>query len=169
MASSAVDIPLLITSENSSSERRVTPSWTIGHLKGRLEPITGVPASCQKLTLKVGSQTPQPIEAADEDSTQLAGWPLQAYAEIHVGGCASCFTPSTNIRSVNLTKTVCERKRDVSFECYINTIASLLLVFKPRHGHTALLRPSYAFGPQYEVIRGASAPSYPKQKQMIAP
>lgn len=85
MAAPAADIPLLITSENSSSERRVTPSWTIAHLKGRLEPITGIPAGCQRLQLKVGSQTPQSIEAADEDVAQLQQWPLQPYAEIHVG------------------------------------------------------------------------------------
>lgn len=84
-SSATVDIPLLVTSENASSERRITPSWTIAQLKGRLEPISGIPASCQRLTLRVGSQTPQPIEAADEASTQLARWPLQAYAEIHVG------------------------------------------------------------------------------------
>ena len=85
MTATAADIPLLIISENASSERRISPSWSVAHLKGRLEPITGVPASCQRLTLKVGSQTPQTIEAADEESTQLSQWPLQAYAEIHVG------------------------------------------------------------------------------------
>jgi tubulin-folding cofactor B len=83
------DVPLIIRSDNSSSERRITPSWTIAHLKSRLEPITGVPAACQRLTLKIGSQAqpPQPIEAADEEMTQIAAWPLQAYAEIQVGGC----------------------------------------------------------------------------------
>lgn len=81
----AQDIPLLIVSENSSSERRVSPSWTIAQLKNRLEPVTGVPATCQKLSLKVGSHDAQPIEAADEDSTTLSAWPLQAYAEIKVG------------------------------------------------------------------------------------
>jgi len=81
----AADIPLLIVSENSSSERRISPSWTIAQLKGRLEPVTGVPASCQRLSLKIGSQAAQPIEAADEESTILAAWPLQAYAEIKVG------------------------------------------------------------------------------------
>lgn len=85
MASTAIDVPLLITSETVSSERRISPAWTIAHLKGRLEPITGIPAGCQKLSLKVASQTPQPIEAADEESTQLTHWPLQAYAEIQVG------------------------------------------------------------------------------------
>lgn len=81
----SADIPLLISSDNASSERRITPSWTIAHLKERLEPITGVPSGFQRLVLKVASQTPQPIEAADEESTQLARWPLQAYAEIQVG------------------------------------------------------------------------------------
>lgn len=81
----AADIPLLITSEHSSSERRVTPTWTIAHLKGRLEPITGIPASCQRLQLKIASQTPQAIDAADEEAVLLLQWPLQPYAEIHVG------------------------------------------------------------------------------------
>ena len=85
MSTASGDIPLLISSDNASSERRITPSWTISHLKERLEPITGVPASCQRLVLKVASQTPQSIEAADEDSTQLGRWSLQAYAEIQVG------------------------------------------------------------------------------------
>ncbi|KAK5122702.1 hypothetical protein LTR85_003617 [Meristemomyces frigidus] len=80
----AHDIPLLIASENSSSERRVSPSWTITQLKARLEPITGIPANCQRLSLKVASQTPQPVEAQNEDATQLANWPLQAYAEIYI-------------------------------------------------------------------------------------
>jgi len=87
----APDIPLLITSENSSSERRITPSWSVSQLKGRLEPITGIPASCQRLSLKVASQAPQPIEAQNEDATQLASWPLQAYAEIYVGIISDCF------------------------------------------------------------------------------
>lgn len=91
----AADIPLLIVSENSSSERRISPSWSIAQLKNRLEPVTGVPATCQRLSLKIGSQAAQPIEAADEESTILAAWPLQAYAEIKVGMtlilCSRCF------------------------------------------------------------------------------
>lgn len=78
------DIPLLIKSANSASERRVTPAWTIAHLKTRLEPITGIPASAQTLSLRVGSQDAVPIQAADEESVQLHGFNLQAYAEIFV-------------------------------------------------------------------------------------
>ena len=78
-SASAVDIPLLITSANASSERRVSPSWTVAHFKSRLEPITGIPASAQ--SLRLGSQS---IAAADEDSTFLSAYALQPYAEIHV-------------------------------------------------------------------------------------
>lgn len=80
----AADMPLLVASANSSSERRITPAWSIAHLKTRLEPITGIPASAQKLRLRIGSQDPVAIEAANEEATQLASFPLQAYAEIYV-------------------------------------------------------------------------------------
>jgi tubulin-folding cofactor B len=80
----AGDIPLQVTSENSSSERRITPSWTIGHLKAKLEPVTGIPPQCQKLTLRVSNHQGIPIEAADEENTQLSRFPLAPYAELHV-------------------------------------------------------------------------------------
>jgi tubulin-folding cofactor B len=78
------DVPLLISSPDASSERRITPSWTIAVLKQRLEPITGIPASSQQLTLRVGSQDAVPITAADEEQTQLTAFALQPYAEIIV-------------------------------------------------------------------------------------
>lgn len=83
----AGDVPLQITSENSSSERRISPSWTIGQLKAKLEPVTGIPPLSQKLSLRHGSGQSVPIEAADEENTQLASFPLAPYAEIHVSTC----------------------------------------------------------------------------------
>lgn len=80
----APDVPLLISSPNASSERRISPSWTIAHLKSRLEPITGVPAGSQQLTLRVASQDAVPITAPDEEQTTLAVFPLQPYAQITV-------------------------------------------------------------------------------------
>lgn len=94
----AADVPLLISSPNSSSERRISPSWTIAHLKTRLEPITGVPAGSQQLTLRVGSQDGIAISAADEEQTQLAAFPLQPYAEITV----SALRPSYGIAPSSL-------------------------------------------------------------------
>lgn len=84
---SVADVPLIISSPNSSSERRINPSWTIAHLKSRLEPITGVPAGSQQLSLRVASQEAVPISAVDEEQTRLSAFALQPYAEITV----SCF------------------------------------------------------------------------------
>jgi hypothetical protein len=81
---SVADVPLIISSPNSSSERRINPSWTIAHLKSRLEPITGVPAGSQQLALRVASQDAVPITAIDEEQTQLSAFSLQPYAEITV-------------------------------------------------------------------------------------
>ncbi|KAF2002510.1 hypothetical protein P154DRAFT_140203 [Amniculicola lignicola CBS 123094] len=81
---SAPDVPLLINSPNSQSERRINPSWTIAAFKTRLEPITGIPTGCQQLSLRVGSQDAVAITAADEEQTQLGAFALQPYAEITV-------------------------------------------------------------------------------------
>jgi hypothetical protein len=91
---SAADVPLIISSPNSSSERRISPSWTIAHLKSRLEPITGVPAGSQQLSLRVASQDAIPIAAVDEEQTRLAAFPLQPYAEITVSVSLHLSLPS---------------------------------------------------------------------------
>jgi len=80
----AHDIPLQISSENASAERRITPSWSVAQLKTKLEPVTGIPPSSQRLTLRLPDQEGIPIEAEDEERVQLARWPLQPYAEIQV-------------------------------------------------------------------------------------
>lgn len=78
------DVPLRVVSENTSSERRITPSWSISRLKAKLETVTGIPPSSQKLFLKPSAQESIPIEASDEDSTYLTSFPLVAYTELHV-------------------------------------------------------------------------------------
>lgn len=87
----AVDVPLLIISDNARSERRISPAWTIAQLKGRLEPITGIPASSQRLVLKVASWPDQNLQTVDEDNTQLGVFTLQSYAELYVSHSFHCF------------------------------------------------------------------------------
>lgn len=74
----------MIVSENASSERRITPSWTITQLRTKLEPITGIPPSSQKLSIQLPGAAPVAVEAANEDSTHLSNFPLRAYAELFV-------------------------------------------------------------------------------------
>ncbi len=78
------DIPLHVVSDNASSERRITPSWSISQLKAKLEPVTRIPISCQRLFLDNSSRQRVAVEAADEDATQLFSFGLSAYAELHV-------------------------------------------------------------------------------------
>lgn len=79
------DVPLLVISEYAASERRITPSWTIFQLKTKLEPVTGIPPSCQILSLKTSAGSEKiPVEAADEDAVRLSSFPLAPYAELHV-------------------------------------------------------------------------------------
>ena len=98
----APDIPLSITvpalagsAPLVSSERRITPAWTISQLKGKLEPVTGVPASSQLLRTRVidGSWLVIGGETVDEETALVADprWSggLRRGGEIEV--CSSCF------------------------------------------------------------------------------
>lgn len=78
------DVPLYVVSDYSSSERRITPSWSIAQLKTKLEPITGIPPSCQHIFLKTSSNDGIPIEASDEEAVYLQSFPLAPYAELQV-------------------------------------------------------------------------------------
>ena len=81
----AMDITVTITSALTTSERRLSPSWTLTTLKQKLYPITGIPPSSQSLTLN--SQPPIPLTpspAHGEDSTTLSSFNLQRGARIDV-------------------------------------------------------------------------------------
>lgn len=79
------DVLLQVVSENSVSERRINPTWTISTLKTRLEPITGIPTGCQRLSIKASSNAPAvPLESADEDNTPLSSFVLTPNGELHV-------------------------------------------------------------------------------------
>ncbi|KAJ1338188.1 tubulin-specific chaperone B [Microdochium nivale] len=78
------DVPLLVISDNSSSERRITPSWSISQLRTKLEPVTGIPPSAQRMTYKAPGRDTVPVEAGDEDATLMASFALVPYAELHI-------------------------------------------------------------------------------------
>lgn len=83
---SAPDLTVHVRSDNASSERRISPSWTIAQFKTRLEPITGVPSTSQSLSFQLSDSQPrQPIHSSNEDATQLSSFPLQQYAQVFVG------------------------------------------------------------------------------------
>ncbi|PYI04271.1 hypothetical protein BO78DRAFT_175720 [Aspergillus sclerotiicarbonarius CBS 121057] len=83
------DISVAITTPLASSsteprlltERRITPTWTVMQLKGKLETMTGVPPSSQRLLLKSPGR---PDQWVDGDDTIIGDWGLMKGCEIEV-------------------------------------------------------------------------------------
>jgi len=75
------DIPILVTSPSTSSERRITPSWTLSQLKQKLEFVTGIPPSAQRVSWKAPGASGVPMEGENQE---LAQWGLVKGGEIEV-------------------------------------------------------------------------------------
>lgn len=111
------DVPLLVVSENSSAERRITPSWSISTLKAKLETVTGIPPSAQKILLKTAAEGSVPVEASDEDSTQLNAFRLTAYAELHVSIFPLCLCERSLFLLYGLLRLGRTRSLDMNRKC----------------------------------------------------
>ncbi|KAJ6789027.1 hypothetical protein PWT90_09917 [Aphanocladium album] len=112
------DVPMYVISENASSERRITPSWSIDTFKTKLEPITGIPPSAQRLSLKSAKGAESiPLQAADEENTFLNSFPLAAYGEIHVAdtrpaGMRVNFNDTSGVERFVMPETEYQKKSD---------------------------------------------------------
>lgn len=86
------DVSVIITSPASAqaadaepsfvTERRITPTWTVMQVKGKLETMTGIPPGSQRLRVKVPGQPPQWAECEDR---LIGEWGLAKGSEIEVG------------------------------------------------------------------------------------
>ncbi|KAK0635047.1 CAP Gly-rich domain-containing protein [Bombardia bombarda] len=111
------DVPMYVVSDYSSSERRITPSWSIGQLKTKLEPITGIPPSCQRISLRTASSESIPVEAVDEENTFMQSFPIYAYAELHVvdtrpAGARPNFSNAASVEKYVMPEDEYEKKSD---------------------------------------------------------
>lgn len=77
------DISVFVTSDQISSERRVSLDWTIETLKHKLEPITGIPPSSQTIQFYLSQTSQSPISCPSDD-TNLSELGITAYGRIHV-------------------------------------------------------------------------------------
>ncbi|KAJ5984388.1 hypothetical protein N7481_006487 [Penicillium waksmanii] len=63
------------------NERRVTPTWTVNQLKGKLETMTGVPPGFQSLRIKVPGR---PVQWMEGEDRRIDEWGLVKGCEIEV-------------------------------------------------------------------------------------
>jgi tubulin-folding cofactor B len=75
----AAAVPLRVVSAHTTSERRVSPEWTVAQLKARLEPITGIAVEFQRLVLRG-----EDVDVSDEEGTLLGSLGLVPQAELQV-------------------------------------------------------------------------------------
>ncbi|OAX80971.1 hypothetical protein ACJ72_04691 [Emergomyces africanus] len=87
-----MDIPAIITvaqgsggpagdSASFASERRITPTWTVSQLKTKLETMTGIPPSSQRLKLKSPGREDQWVDGEDR---VVGDWGLSRGCEFEV-------------------------------------------------------------------------------------
>lgn len=73
-----------VTSPDTHSERRIDPHITVEQLKIKLEPITGIPAANQRLTLFNSEADSTPVAQLSDDSKQLGFYWLRDWQVIKV-------------------------------------------------------------------------------------
>lgn len=82
-----MDITVYITSSLTSSERRVSPQWSVQYLKTKMYPITGVEPKDQQLYLYPIAKSNERVELNDDEAT-LAHYNVQDFMRIHVKSTA---------------------------------------------------------------------------------
>lgn len=86
MISKPMDISVFFTSELTSSERRVSPQWSLAYLKTRLEQTTGVQPEFQVLQYHPQSSSNEYVvlEAENEENVTIDQLGITPYSRIHV-------------------------------------------------------------------------------------
>lgn len=81
-----MDLSVFFTSDLTSSERRISPQWTLAYLKTRLEQITGVQPESQVLQYHPQSSSNEYIvlKADDEERVTIAQLGITSFSRIHV-------------------------------------------------------------------------------------
>lgn len=76
------------------NERRITPTWSLFQLKGKLETMTGVPPGSQRLRIKVPGRPDQWVEG---DDRVVSEWGLVKGSEIEVGDSTSMWLGTRSV------------------------------------------------------------------------
>lgn len=86
-------VTLFVTSDAAQSERRFDRLQTIGDVKHRLGPITGIPIS--SMVLQLYSQSNKPVAHLNNDALLLGSFQVSDFMRIHVmTHCPICYLDS---------------------------------------------------------------------------
>ncbi|KAF5341125.1 hypothetical protein D9611_005858 [Ephemerocybe angulata] len=116
-----------VKSPDTHSERRIDPHLTVEQLKNKLEPITGIPAGNQIITLLESEGDPRVVAALDDDSKKLGFYGLRDWQVIKVDDR----NPSTSWTG-QLTDTANVEKFEITEEEYAKR-TDTVLAYKQRH------------------------------------
>ncbi|KJA19612.1 hypothetical protein HYPSUDRAFT_217558 [Hypholoma sublateritium FD-334 SS-4] len=73
-----------VVSPDTHSERRIDPHITVEQLKGKLEPITGIPAANQSITILASELDPRVLASLTDDSKKLGYYGLADWQVLKV-------------------------------------------------------------------------------------
>lgn len=92
------DYPVFVDSENTSSERRVSPQWTIALFKTKMWPITGIPPGSQILSI------PYTSEEDLIESFNIEPLSVIKISDKRPAGQRPNYTDDTNVNKFELTE-----------------------------------------------------------------
>lgn len=120
--STPADISVMITNASSTesgadpsfvSERRITPTWTVMQLKGKLETMSGIPPGSQRLRIKIPGR---PDQWAENDDRTIGEYGLTKGSEIEVGSLP--FPYQANAEPFNRSMTLAPRRCGLTSPIY---------------------------------------------------
>lgn len=100
------DFSVFIESEDTKSERRISPGWSIGTLKVKMWPITGIPPDSQLLSL--------PYQSEDDliGSFNIEPFSVLSIRDRRPKGQRPNYTDDSNVDKFELTKEEYESRTD---------------------------------------------------------
>ncbi|KAI1790254.1 CAP Gly-rich domain-containing protein [Ganoderma leucocontextum] len=120
-------VNVFVVSPDTRSERRYDLSLTVGHLKNKLELITGVPVANQSISIFASDDAPEPLVELSDDSRPLGFYGVRDWQIVKV----TDLNPATSFTG-QLTDTSQVDKFELSETEYAQR-QDTVLAYKQRH------------------------------------
>ncbi|KZT38183.1 hypothetical protein SISSUDRAFT_1062206 [Sistotremastrum suecicum HHB10207 ss-3] len=112
-------VTLFVLSTETRSERRFSPHLTVRELKTKLEPVTGIPAPSQKITLHASEDSAQALASLDDDDRPLGYYSVRDFQVLKIQdtnpsstSLAGQYTDVSRVEKFEISKEEYEQRRD---------------------------------------------------------